>query len=415
MQDRRPSFGATLERYLSEDWFALSWLLLQIPFILLITYMQDFTPEKRPILVPPKQAEPAPESPDAPERAFEAPYPLRVVAMPSPVVPKPVQQPPSPKPESPHQMVQAPPPPDVNPKGSEKMTGQVVTVAKPPVEEVPESGVAGQFARKVKQQLLGQRPSASQNPPPLSDGALMALAPSRKAGTPKGKGQAKGPGGGRIGNPQASGGPRKPRMVGVQAKDGASFGDGAQPLTGDGSGGGGQQDTAQGNGGMGAFGEGMMDLGFEGQDPSTKYRAGKTAFATDDYLPGLRHEGDSDVLNSLPYKYAGFFERLKGRVRPNWNPNGVYAMNDPTGQRYPHKDRTTVLSVILDQEGKVLEARVIQSCGLTFLDNEAVRAMRAGAPFTNPPEGLVDADGRVRFTFGFSLLNSASNELFWRL
>jgi DNA ligase (NAD+) len=48
--------------------------------------------------------------------------------------------------------------------------------------------------------------------------------------------------------------------------------------------------------------------------------------------------------------------------------------------------------------------------------DEAKRAMWAASPFTNPPEGLVAADGRIRFEFGFVfLLSSAKHRLFWRL
>jgi len=84
------------------------------------------------------------------------------------------------------------------------------------------------------------------------------------------------------------------------------------------------------------------------------------------------------------------------------------------GDIYPRRDRSTLLSVVLDSKGKVLEARVVQASGLKFLDDEAVRAMWAASPYTNPPRGLLGEDGRVRFQFGFVLMTSMRDDLFWR-
>ena len=35
------------------------------------------------------------------------------------------------------------------------------------------------------------------------------------------------------------------------------------------------------------------------------------------------------------------------------------------------------------------------------MDEEARRAFRDAQPFANPPLGLADADGKIRFEFGF--------------
>jgi TonB family protein len=126
--------------------------------------------------------------------------------------------------------------------------------------------------------------------------------------------------------------------------------------------------------------------------------------------------GDETALNAMPYRYIGFFERVKDGVRREWDPNRVYGPRDPTGGSFGYKDRMTVLKVTLDRRGKLLDATVVSSCGLGFLDDEAKRAMWAASPFVNPPEGLVAGDGRIRFEFGFVfLLSSAKHKLFWRL
>ena len=54
----------------------------------------------------------------------------------------------------------------------------------------------------------------------------------------------------------------------------------------------------------------------------------------------------------------------------------------------------------LDDEGRVSDIRVSQSCGVDFLDEEAVAAFERAQPFPNPPTGLFDEDRHVRFRFG---------------
>ena len=44
---------------------------------------------------------------------------------------------------------------------------------------------------------------------------------------------------------------------------------------------------------------------------------------------------------------------------------------------------------------------MIQTCGVDFLDDEALNAFRKAQPFINPPPLLVEADGLIHFNFGF--------------
>jgi hypothetical protein len=167
---------------------------------------------------------------------------------------------------------------------------------------------------------------------------------------------------------------------------------------------------ADGTGDGLAFGPHM-----EGVDPVSKYSPSSGPFASDDYVSDVDKEGDSNLLNTVPFKFAGFFERVKERVKEQWDPNRVYQLRDPTGQLYGHKDRLTVLHITLDSGGNVLETNLETKSGLKFLDDEAVRAFWAAGPFVNPPRGLLDADGKIKFDFGFALLVASSRfQFFWR-
>jgi TonB family protein len=112
-------------------------------------------------------------------------------------------------------------------------------------------------------------------------------------------------------------------------------------------------------------------------------------------------EGSETVLNADRHRFADFFLRVKREVELEWTPAAVYRRHDPTGERFGVKDRYTLLGVTLDPAGNLVKLVTSRASGMDFLDEEARRAMRSAAPFPNPPRGLVDADGLIRFEFGF--------------
>lgn len=114
--------------------------------------------------------------------------------------------------------------------------------------------------------------------------------------------------------------------------------------------------------------------------------------------------GDGTFLNTREFKYASFFNRVKQRVGEQWHPNDNLRQNDPRGHATA-RTRITVVDVTLDETGHIVEVEVSQSCGVGFLDDEAVAAFRRAQPFPNPPAGLFESDHRIRFRFGFHLEN----------
>lgn len=127
-----------------------------------------------------------------------------------------------------------------------------------------------------------------------------------------------------------------------------------------------------------------------------------TGAAANDHLDDVE-EGDGTYLNTKEWKYASFFNRVKQSVSQQWNPGAQLRLRDPTGNIYGGRDRYTVLNVALTNQGNVREIYVEKSCGLDFLDLEAIQAFERAQPFPNPPPGLVQADSSVRFQFGFFL------------
>ncbi|OJH38006.1 energy transducer TonB [Cystobacter ferrugineus] len=122
--------------------------------------------------------------------------------------------------------------------------------------------------------------------------------------------------------------------------------------------------------------------------------------APNDHLRDVE-EGDGTFLNTREWKYASFFNRVKQSVGTHWNPNMALMRRDPTGATYAGRDRHTLVRVTLDEQGKVADITIEKSCGLDFLDMEAVESFRRAQPFPNPPPGLLEDDAKVRFSFGF--------------
>jgi len=113
-------------------------------------------------------------------------------------------------------------------------------------------------------------------------------------------------------------------------------------------------------------------------------------------------EADNTALNTAGWEYASFFNRIKRKVEQRWHPSFAFRKNDPYGNVFGFKDRTTVLLVVLYPDGNLKKLYVMDPCGAPFLDDEAYDAVHDSAPFPNVPEGLKDTrDGLVKFTFHF--------------
>jgi TonB family protein len=119
-----------------------------------------------------------------------------------------------------------------------------------------------------------------------------------------------------------------------------------------------------------------------------------------DYLDDVE-ASDSTGLNAKKWKFAAFFNRIKRAVADEWHPDELLGRHDPSGNIYGAQDRTTMLKVQLRPDGTVGELKVARGSGVEFLDDEAMSAFRRAQPFENPPPGLVDSDGFIRFNFGF--------------
>jgi len=111
--------------------------------------------------------------------------------------------------------------------------------------------------------------------------------------------------------------------------------------------------------------------------------------------------GEETALNSKRWIYASFFNRMKRQVAQNWDPATVWRRDDPTGQIYGFKTRVTEVRVSLSQSGTLEKIVIVTPSGVGDLDDEALRAFHAAAPFPNPPKELAGRDNLITFGFSF--------------
>jgi TonB family protein len=102
--------------------------------------------------------------------------------------------------------------------------------------------------------------------------------------------------------------------------------------------------------------------------------------------------GDRVSLNSKEYLYAAYLERIRRLVNFYWEQN---IDNLPSSVQLIRSAYTTGVEVVLDADGALDVIEVVQASGTDELDDCVVRAFKLAGPFPNPPEGLVQKDGRV--------------------
>lgn len=134
-----------------------------------------------------------------------------------------------------------------------------------------------------------------------------------------------------------------------------------------------------------------------------------------DHVPNVE-EGDGTFLNTREFKYATFFYGVRNAVASHWTGavRDEYGRRDPTGAVYGARDHSTTLRVVLTPSGELDDVSVANGSGLDFLDRVAVEAFRQAQPFPNPPVGIRDDDGLIRFNFTFVLSAGSGSFKFFR-
>lgn len=124
--------------------------------------------------------------------------------------------------------------------------------------------------------------------------------------------------------------------------------------------------------------------------------------STSDYVKDIPL-GDLTELNTVEYKYYGFYHRIRQKLEQFWG-RSLHAKAEEmarAGRRVPGSEELiTALIITLDQDGEVINIQIKGSSGIKELDDAAIESFNEAGPFPNPPDDLI-VDGKVTLEWGF--------------
>lgn len=124
-----------------------------------------------------------------------------------------------------------------------------------------------------------------------------------------------------------------------------------------------------------------------------------------EFIPGLA-QGSFTALNTDQFTYYTFFARMNEQIRPRWINHlrdFAYSQNQMEMQKLAQYPRTTQVEFILDSSGRLLDVIVHLTSGFRGLDLAGTDAFKEAAPINNPPQGLVEADGKIHLHYNFTV------------
>lgn len=125
---------------------------------------------------------------------------------------------------------------------------------------------------------------------------------------------------------------------------------------------------------------------------------GMVSHVPEDYFPDYKR-GDRTYLNVLKYPGIEYFVRLKRIFKMTWDPVPPlrrYIMSNEISRGTIH----VVVGMSVADNGDLAELFVLKGSGLPLYDQEAMRAIRASAPFSRPPANLLK-DGKLYMSWTF--------------
>lgn len=135
-------------------------------------------------------------------------------------------------------------------------------------------------------------------------------------------------------------------------------------------------------------------------------KEGADTSRTNDYIKDV-DQGLETMLNTREFKYYSYYNRIRRQLTQHWEGKVREKLSKmfkegrspaSTGQ-----DRVTKLMIVLNDKGTLIRVQVLMDSGVRDLDDAAVEAFRAAAPFPNPPKGIIEGDGTVKIRWDFVL------------
>lgn len=123
--------------------------------------------------------------------------------------------------------------------------------------------------------------------------------------------------------------------------------------------------------------------------------------ATNDYVEEVKL-GDFTHLNTVEYKYYGFFHRIRQKLEQFWG-DSIQEKSKQlfrSGRKIASQDYVTSLQVTLNEKGEIIAVKILGASGVKELDDAAVESFNKAGPFPNPPKDLL-VNGKATIEWGF--------------
>jgi len=152
-----------------------------------------------------------------------------------------------------------------------------------------------------------------------------------------------------------------------------------------------------------------MDLSPEGLRPKTMQQ--RPQLPTMRNLPSIEEGGDQNIvdrtlpegsenmLNTKQSIYYSFYSRLYEAIGPIWQSR---AREVPYRRQLSPGDYVTIVDIVLDRDGNLVETRYLQSAGVADFDDAVESSWRKIGRFPNPPRGLLNAEGKLHIVWSFT-------------
>lgn len=137
-----------------------------------------------------------------------------------------------------------------------------------------------------------------------------------------------------------------------------------------------------------------------------------------DYLPDDVELGAQTLLNTDPFRYSSFLNRVHDEVHGPWSRRVSEAVRT-IEEQLREKTYVTKLLVSVDDAGHVVSIRTLQSSGIPLIDQAAKQAFWDSEPFPDPPSdfNLREQGGplAIGYEFHVSISESSFFMVPWRL
>ena len=111
--------------------------------------------------------------------------------------------------------------------------------------------------------------------------------------------------------------------------------------------------------------------------------------------------GDFTRLNTIEFKYFGFYERIRRKLEQHWGFSLRQKTGALRGKRISNNENyITSLIITLSNKGKITRVYLKGTSGIQELDDAAIESFNKAGPFPNPPQEMLKrGQARIKWSF----------------